>query len=62
MTLQRAPAARPRSAGAFLCKSTTLETRRVGGDQIEVFKIAHGIGLDSGMFFLIEDRQQNARS
>ena len=34
------------------CKLTTLETRRVRGDQIEVFKIAHGIeGLDSGMFF-----------
>ena len=31
---------------------TTLETRRVRGDQIEVFKITHGIeGLDSGMFF-----------
>ena len=27
-------------------------TRRVHGDQIEVFKIKHGIeGLDSGMFF-----------
>ena len=32
------------------CKLTTLETRRVRGDQI-VFKITHGIeGLDSGMF------------
>ena len=31
---------------------TTLETRRIRGDQIEVFKITHGIeGLDSGMFF-----------
>ena len=31
---------------------TTLETRRVRGDQIEVFKITHGIeGLDSGMLF-----------
>ena len=29
-----------------------LETRRVRGDQIEVFTITHGIeGLDSGMFF-----------
>ena len=28
-----------------------METRRVRGDQIEVFKITHGIeGLDSGMF------------
>ena len=35
-------------------KLTTLETRRVRGNQIEVFKITHGIeGLDSGMFFLI---------
>ena len=35
------------------CKLTTLETRRVHGDQIKVFKITHGIeGLDSGMFFL----------
>ena len=33
------------------CKLTTLETRRVRGDQIEVFKITHGIeGSDSGMF------------
>ena len=31
---------------------TTLETRRVHSDQIEVFKITHGIeGLDSGIFF-----------
>ena len=41
------------------CKLTTLETR-VCGDQIEVFKIRHGLeGLDSGMFF--KDRQQNTR-
>ena len=34
------------------CKLTTLETRRVRGDQIEVFKITHRIeGLDSGVFF-----------
>ena len=34
------------------CKLTTLETRRIRGDQIEVFKITHGIeGLNSGMFF-----------
>ena len=34
------------------CKFTTLETRRVRGDQIEVFKITYGIeGLDSGMLF-----------
>ena len=34
------------------CKLKTLETRRIRGDQIEVFKITHGKeGLDSGMFF-----------
>ena len=27
-------------------KLTTLAIRRVRGDQIEVFKITHGIGLD----------------
>ena len=33
------------------CKLTTLETRRVRVDQIEVFKITHGTeGLDIGMF------------
>ena len=32
------------------CKLTSLETRRVRCDQIlYVFKIAHGIGFDSGM-------------
>ena len=36
----------------LLSKLTTLETRRVRGDQIEVFKIAHGIeGFDSDMYF-----------
>ena len=36
------------------CKLTILETRRVLGDQIEDFKITHGIeGFDSGMIFLI---------
>ena len=35
-----------------MCKLTTLETRRVRGVQIEVFKITCGIeGLDSGMLF-----------
>ena len=35
------------------CKLTTLETRRVSDDQIEVFKITHRIeGLDSGMFYI----------
>ena len=33
------------------CKLTTLETRRVRSDQIEVFKATHRIeGLDSDMF------------
>ena len=43
----------------YNCKLTTLETRRVRGDQIEVFcdqievfKVTHGIeDLDSSMFF-----------
>ena len=35
---------------------TTLETRRVRGDQKEVFKITYGIeGLGSGMLFLIDN-------
>ena len=37
---------------------TTLETRRIRGDQIEVFKIMHGYeGLDIGldMFFRIKN-------
>ena len=34
------------------CNLTTLETRKVRGDKINVFKITYGIeGLDSGMFF-----------
>ena len=44
------------------CKLTTLETRRVRGDQIEVFKITHGIeGLDSDMFFKFRT-QRNTRT
>ena len=36
-----------------LCNLTTLETRRIRGDQIEVFKIMHGYeGLDKNMFFI----------
>ena len=35
-----------------LCKLTTLEKRRIRGDQIEVFTIMHGYeGLDKNMFF-----------
>ena len=34
---------------------TTLETRRIRGDQIEVFKIMHGYeGLDKNMFFRLK--------
>ena len=34
------------------CRLTTLETRRIRGDQIEVFKIMHGYeGLNKDMFF-----------
>ena len=36
------------------CRLTTLETRRIRGDQIEVFKIMHGYeGLNKDMFFRI---------
>ena len=35
------------------CGLTTLETRRLRGDQIEVFKILNGYGnIDSNLFFL----------
>ena len=38
------------------CRLTTLETRRIRGDQIEVFKIMHGYeGLNKGMFFRIKN-------
>ena len=37
------------------CNLTTLETRRMRGDQIEVFKIMHGYeGLDTNMFFRLK--------
>ena len=40
-----------------LCILTTLETRRIRGDQIDVFKIMHGYeGLDKNMFFFTKDR------
>ena len=33
------------------CRLTTLETRRIRGDQIEVFKIMHGYeGLNKDVF------------
>ena len=38
------------------CRLTTLETRRIRGDQIEVFKIMHGCeGLNKDMFFRIKN-------
>ena len=38
------------------CRLTTLETRRICGDQIEVFKIMHGYeGLNKDMFFRIKN-------
>ena len=38
------------------CRLTTLETRRIRGDQIEVFKIMHGYEeLNKDMFFRIKN-------
>ena len=38
-----------------LCNLTTLETRRIRGDQIEVFKIMHGYeGLDKNKFIRLK--------
>ena len=38
------------------CRLTTLETRRIRGDQIEVLKIMHGYeGLNKDMFFRIKN-------
>ena len=38
------------------CRLTTLETRRIRGDQIKVFKIMHGYeGLNKDMFFRIKN-------
>ena len=38
-----------------LCNLATLETRRIKGDQIEVFEIMHGYeGLDRNMFFRLK--------
>ena len=37
------------------CGLTTLETRRLGGDQIEVFKILNGYeNIDRNMFFSLK--------
>ena len=38
------------------CGLTTLETRRLRGDQIEVFKILNGYeNIDRNMFFLTQE-------
>ena len=38
-----------------LCNLTTLEKRRITGDQIDVFKIMHGYeGLYKNMFFRLD--------
>ena len=42
------------------CRLTTLEKRRIRGDQIEVFKIMHGYeGLNKDMFFRIKNDISN---
>ena len=42
------------------CKLTTLETRRVRGDQIAVFEITHGVeGLDSACFLNIRQTKEH---
>ena len=39
------------------CVLTTLETRRIIGDQIEVFKIMHGYeDIDKEVFFKLKDK------
>ena len=39
------------------CVLTTLETRRLRGDQIEVFNILNGYeNIDRNMFFLTQER------
>ena len=38
------------------CGLTTLETRRLRGDQIEVFKILNGYeNIDRNMFFITQE-------
>ena len=40
----------------FQCGLTTLETRRLRGDQIEVFKIVNGYeDVDRNMFFKLKE-------
>ena len=44
------------------CGLTTLETRRLRGDQIEVFKILNGYeNIDSNIFFEIKERKKRAQ-
>ena len=45
------------------CGLTTLETRRLRGDQIEVFKILNGYeNIDRNIFFLGEQREKDYRT
>ena len=37
------------------CGLTTLETRRLRGDQIEVFKIVNGLEVDRNMFYKVKE-------
>ena len=41
------------------CGLTTLETRRLRGDQIEVFKLLNGYeNIDSNIFFSVRDHER----
>ena len=37
------------------CGLTTLETRRLRGDKIEVFKIVNGLEVDRNMFYKVKE-------
>ena len=46
----------PESVGILQCGLTTLESRRLRGDQIEVFKIVNGYeDVDRNMFFILKE-------
>ena len=43
------------------CGLTTLETRRLRGDQIEVFKILNGYeNIDRNMFFTVKEERRTS--
>ena len=47
-------------SGLLQCDLTTLETRRLRGDQIEVFKIVNGYeDVDRSMFFKLKEGSRN---